>query len=158
MNPAYNCVFVLDASGLITVLNRPGPVMQATKLTQLANQGRLRVPSSVIVEASQRPGTTRNWLYRNRQAVEVVETTNITAHIPRIREECDQFSGFLNSVPDVMVTCAALELYERARSSKDHTDFVVVATDGQLEAACFALGIQRLSPAAFVHTFASMAL
>ena len=158
MSPVYNSVFVLDASGLIAALNRPGPVMQATKLTQIANQERLRVPSSVIVEASQRPGTTRDWLDRNRQQIEIVETTAVTKHVPRIRRECHQFTGFLSSVPDVMVVCSALALTESALESNDNTEFVVVATDGQLEAACFAMGIQRLSPSAFVHTFASLAL
>ena len=57
-----------------------------------------------------------------------------------------------------MLVCTAMELNSGEEQSRSGVRHVVVALDGQLEAACFLMGIETISPRAFVQLFASSPL
>ncbi len=148
----------MDASGLISVLSGPGPTLPGRKLTQLAQMNLIRMPDAVHLEATKKNSAAKQWLARNNDSVVVAETPEIVRHQAVVRERCSSLKGFLRSAADVMVVCTALELNKIERRVESGVRHVVVAVDGQLEAACFTFGIDRISPNAFVQLFGSAPL
>ena len=148
----------MDASGLITVLSGPGPVLPGRKLSQLVQINLIRMPDAAHLEASKKDSASKKWLARNRDSVVVTETPDVVKYQSVVREKCSRLRGFLGSAADVMVVCTALLLNHREDQSGSGVRHVVVAVDGQLEAACFTLGVERISPRAFVQLFASTPL
>ena len=150
--------FLLDASGIISVLSGPGPSLPPSKLNQLARLKLLRMPDGAYLEARVKDSKAKRWVEANIDLVVLPETPSIIRHLSAVRAKCTALKGFLGSLADVMVVCTALELNEQERRTGTGFRHVVVARDGQLEAACFLMGIDRISPAAFVQVFASTPL
>lgn len=145
----------MDSSGLILVLSGEGPSLPGRKLTQLAKMQMIKVPEAVYLEVRKKDNKVKEWIEKNRSLVLVTASSSITRLVRHVQTKCSDFSVFSSSTADVMVACTALALNNQAKHSNSDTRYVVVATDGELEAACFVLGIERISPRAFVQLFAS---
>ena len=140
------------------MLSGPGPTLPARKLTQIAKLDLIRMPDAAYLETREKNSAAKRWVEANQSLVLEAETPEIVRHQNLVRAKCSRLQGFLGSSADVMVVCTALELNFKENQVNSGVRHVVVAIDGQLEAACFTMGIERISPKAFVQLYASTPL
>lgn len=155
--------FILDASALIEMLGEKRPNdpptgrrrMQPGKLTQLARHHLLWVTPAVAEEVLGRSDVIAEWVNNNRNLTQPPAIPDADLRYRSVSGRTNHLPDVQNSVADMEGLCTASAFNDR---DDGHEKAAIVVRDDQYEAACFAVGVTALSPAAFVLTFASQPL
>lgn len=155
--------FILDASALIEMLGAKRPNdpptgrrrMQPEKLRQLARNQLLWVTPAVAEEVLSRSDVIADWVKNNRSVTQPPAIPDSTQRYRSVSACINHLPSVQNSAADMEGLCTAATFNDEAIGNQKAA---IVVRDDQYEAACFAVGVAALSPAAFVLTFASQPL